>query len=91
MTRGGGVNSGATMEGEEVDGMLVLMNEFDLLEDGWWPRRCRACAVHPWWVDRAALSTAIRSAPDATGGFWHTIFVSDTRIKWKQQQSRCWY
>jgi hypothetical protein len=93
MTRGGGVNSEAIMEGEEVDGMLVLMNEFDLLEDGWYRsgEKCRTTLIHPWCVDSAAMSTGVRTLAGAKPGFWLTIFVSDTRIKWKQQQLRCWY
>jgi hypothetical protein len=94
MTRGGcGVDAEEAMEGEEVDGMLVLMNGFDLLEDGWCRsgEKCRTTLSHPWCVDRAAMSTGVRTLAGPKAGFWLTIFVCDTRIKWKQQQSPCWY
>jgi hypothetical protein len=44
------------------------------MKDGRGGGKCHAGAMHPWWVDRAAMSTAVQNVADATKGFWHTIW-----------------
>jgi hypothetical protein len=85
MTKGGGdagVNSEGAMDGEVGNGVLVVMNEFDLLEDGWCRsgEKCRTTLIHPWCVDSAAMSTGVRTLAGAKAGFWLTIFFSGARF-----------
>jgi hypothetical protein len=84
------------MDGEEGKGMRVVMNEFDLLENEWCRvgGKCKATLTQPWWVDSAAMSTAVRHMAAAKLGFWLTILSlapHATRIRWKQRQLPCWY
>jgi hypothetical protein len=68
------------MDEEEGNEVLVVMNEFDLLEDGWCRVgvNCRATLIHPWWVDSVTLSTGVRQMAAAKAGFWHTILTHGT-------------